>query len=133
MGLKKKMLCLATVVLTGVLTVWAVIWANAGEAPIRAEPLPQPKAAANLPVIQQTSKPTKTDNLEFQIVSSTIWPLPARIGKSPPEIPAGQSRVQFQLRVTNHGNKEVRLLSIVGDANPPVRRRQGVACTYARQ
>jgi len=128
MGPNKMMLCLATVGLTGALAVGAVIWAYAGEDPVRAEPhgdlpmasvsLPEPsvegKAEANLPVILQTSKPVKADNLEFQIVSSTIWPMPARIGKSPPEIPAGESPVQFQLRVTNHGNKEVRLLLIAG-------------------
>jgi hypothetical protein len=122
------MLCLATAVLTGALAVGVVIWTNTDEDPVRAEsrsdpamaslPLQEPsvegKAEVNLPVTKQTSKPVKADNLEFQIVSSTIWPMPDRIGKGPPEIPAGESPVQLQLRVTNHGQKEVRLLSIVG-------------------
>jgi len=128
MAPKKMMLCVATVLLTGALGAGAVIWANAGEGQFRAEShrdlatanvqLPEPsvegKAEANLPVIQRTSKPVKADNLEFQIVSSTIWPMPARIGKGPPEIPAGESPVQFQLRVTNHGKTKVRFLLIAG-------------------
>jgi hypothetical protein len=92
---KNLMLFLATIMLTGTLAV-------------------EGKGQANLPVVQQTSKPVKADDLEFQIVSSTIWPMPAPLGQGPPDMPAGKSPVQFQLRVTNHGKKEVRLLSAIG-------------------
>jgi hypothetical protein len=56
------------------------------------------------------------DDLEFQIVSDSIWPLPARAEKGAPgaELPTGASPVRFQLRVTNHQKEQVRFLSAVG-------------------
>jgi hypothetical protein len=103
-------LCLVTVVLT----FGAAIWVMAGEDPARAGAPGEGKAEPNLPAVQQTSKPVKADDLEFQLVASTLWPMPAEIGKGPEEIPAGQSPVQFQLQVTNRGNKDIRVLMHTG-------------------
>jgi hypothetical protein len=89
------MFCLATVLLVGA----------------------EMKAQPHLPIIQQMSKPVKADDLEFQVVSSTIWPMPAGTAKSRPESWAaadGESPLQIELQVTNHGNKPVQLLSILG-------------------
>jgi hypothetical protein len=77
---------------------------------------PKENGQENLPVLQRTSKPVQHDDLEFQLVSDAIWPLPARAGNSNPklELPTGASPVRFQLRITNHQKNDIRLLSIVG-------------------
>lgn len=118
MGAHKMILGFTFVLVTVSLGVGAAIWANAGNDSVRSEgrsdvassnvPLPAKTdaiAETNLPAILQTSKPAKADELEFQIVSSVIWPMPGQAGSSP---------VQFQLRVTNRGNKDVRFLPVVG-------------------
>jgi len=108
---RKKTVGITSVLLAGALGVGAVIWPKAGDEALR------PRGAeANVPVIQQRSKPVKADDLEFQIVSSTIWPMPKLIGKGLPEIKlvSGRSPVQFELQVTNRGKHAIRILHVVG-------------------
>src|SRR6266545_3422094 len=111
MGPKKRMLGLATPILAMALAVGEASGANAGKADACDEwdgslvvtdlPLQEPKGNGqeHLPVIQRASKPVKQDELEFRIFSDSIWPLPARTGKSAPEaqLPTGVTPVRCQL------------------------------------
>jgi hypothetical protein len=130
MGAKKWMGRVTLVVLAGSFGVGCASWANASEEAVRPlgrgdvalpnVPIPEPrierKFAASLPAARQTSQPVRIDDLEFRIVSNTIWPMPARVGKSPPgiQLPTGESPVQFELSVTNLGAKAIRFVSILG-------------------
>ena len=113
MSAKRPILIMAFMLLTcalGALTAaWAIEPGNEPAALSTSVPDLEPKAKAkpedNLPAILQTSKPAKADDLEFQIVSRSIWPMPAA---------AGSSGVQFQLKVANRGKKDVVFLPVVG-------------------
>jgi hypothetical protein len=128
MGAQTKLLGRRTLVLAVALAAGVAIGAKAGQDATCAEgdgcsgvaeaPLQESNGNGpeNVPVIQRVSKWVWQDGLEFQVIADSIWPMPARTGKSAPELqfPAGATPVRLQLRVTNHQKKDVRLLSLVG-------------------
>ena len=126
MGPKKKTVGIALVLLAGALGVSAVFWRKLGEEAVRPQGVEaaitdgtladDARAEAYLPAIQQSSKAVNADDLEFQIVSSTIWPMPAQIAKNPVDakLTSGGSPVSFELRVTNRGKQAIQFLDAVG-------------------